>query len=64
MTKIVFNCNTAAYATGLGNSITNATVAVSDKNVTVTFDSSVTSFVVEKLTEKVFIDSLEVTYAE
>ena len=63
MVKIEFTCNTAAYATALKDSINNATVSVSDKVVTVTFDSPVDSFTIEELSGgQVRMDSLTVTY--
>ena len=59
MTEIVFDCNTAAYATTLKNSIGDAATVSSDK-VTVTLDG-VDSFTVAKLTAQVRLDSITVT---
>ena len=58
--KIVFNCNTSAYATALKNSI-DATATVNDKVVTVELDGSANEYTVAKLTAQVRIDSLTVT---
>ena len=65
MTKIVFACNTAAYATALGNSITDYSVevSVSDKLVTVEFASPVDSFTIILSGGQVRMDSIAV-YAE
>lgn len=63
ITKIVFDCNSAAYATVLKNSIGNSATATSDK-VTVTLDGTSNSFTVAKLTAQVRMDALTVTYAE
>ena len=60
MTEIVFDCNSATYATALKNSIGDAATVNSDK-VTVTFDESVDSFTVAKLTAQVRMDSITVT---
>ena len=62
ITKIVFDCNSASYATALQNSITDATVTVSSDKVTVVFDTPVDSFKVAKLSAQVRIDAIEVTY--
>ena len=66
MTKIVFDCNSSSYATALKGSIAanaNYTVNVSDKVVTVIFESPVTSFEVASLTGgQVRMNSLTVTY--
>ena len=65
ITKIVFDCNSASYATTLKPSIgtvTGASVSASSDKVTVTFTSSVASFVISSLSAQVRMDSLEVTY--
>lgn len=64
MTKIVFKCNSASYATALGNSISgdNLTVSVSGKEVTITFSSKVNSFEIAKLSAQVRVDSIDVYY--
>ena len=61
MTKIEFTCNTADYATALGSSITDATVTVDDKIVTVTFTEAKDSFTISSLSKQVRLDSLTVT---
>ncbi len=61
ITKIVFDCNTSAYATTLKNSIGDAATASSDK-VTVTLDGTSNKFTVAKLTAQVRMDALTVTY--
>ena len=61
ITKIVFDCNTSAYATTLKNSIGDAATASSDK-VTVTLDGTSNNFTVAKLTAQVRMDALTVTY--
>lgn len=64
ISKIVFDCNSASYATDLKNSIgTTATVTVSSDKVTVTLDD-VTEFVIAKLTKQVRMDSITVTYVK
>lgn len=62
--KIVFNANSASYATALKNSIgtvDSATVSVSSKVVTVTFNNDVKAFTIEKLTAQVRLDSIVTT---
>ena len=62
MTKIEFTCNSASYATELKNSIgSTATVSVSGKVVTVTFDAPQDSFLVAKMAKQVRVDSITVT---
>ena len=63
MKQIVFDCNTAAYATALVNSITadNCTVSVSSDKVTVVFTEEVDSFTIESLSAQVRMDGLTVT---
>lgn len=63
MTKLVFNCNTTGYATALKNSIPSSnicTVSVSGKVVTITFSEAVDSFIIDKLSAQVRVDSLAV----
>ena len=63
ISKILFTCNTSAYATALNTSIgtsNNVTVEVNDKEVVVTFNSPVEAFEV-KLTDQVRMDALTVT---
>lgn len=66
MHKIVFVCNNSSYATALKNSIktdSNTTVAISGSNVTVTFASPVTSYVISSLTGgQVRMNSLTVSH--
>ena len=61
--SIVFDCNSSSYATALKKSIGNSATASSDK-VTVTLTDEVTSFVIEKLSAQVRMDSITVTYLE
>ncbi len=61
MSEIEFDCNTAAYATSLANSIGGVT-AVGDK-VTVTL-SPATSYTVASLSDQVRLDAITVTYAK
>ncbi len=63
MTKIAFTCNSGSYATALKNSITDSniyTVSLSGSVVTVTFKEAVDSFVVDKLSEQVRVNSLSI----
>ena len=65
ITKIVFDCNSTSYANSLKTSIgtvAGASVSASSDKVTVTFTSSVASFVISSLSAQVRMDSLEVTY--
>ena len=63
ITKIVFDCNSSAYATALKNSIgSTATTSVSSDKVTVTLDGSSDSFTIAKLTAQVRMDAVTVTY--
>ena len=67
ITKIVFDCNSASYATALKNSIgtvSGATVTISSDKVTVTFTTEVESFVIAKLSAQVRMDSITVTYLQ
>lgn len=61
ITKIVFDCNTSAYATALKNSIGSTATASSDM-VTVSFASAVQNFTIAKLTAQVRMDAVTVTY--
>ena len=60
LTKIVFNCYSAQYATDLGKSITGATVTVDGKVVTVELTSAVDSFTTGGMSAQVRVDSLTV----
>lgn len=60
MLKIVFNANTADYATSLGKSISGSTVSA--KAVTVTFTESQDSFTFTISDGQVRLDSIEVVY--
>ena len=60
MTKIVFNCNTAAYATDLSKSITGATVTVDGSVVTVELASAADSFTTNGMNAQVRVDGLTV----
>lgn len=63
MTKIAFTCNTGSYATALKNSITasNAySVSVNGNVVTVVFNEATDSFVIDKLSAQIRVDSLAV----
>lgn len=61
--SIEFDCNSSSYATSLKKSIGNSATASSDK-VTVTLTNEMTSFVIEKLSAQVRMDSITVTYLE
>lgn len=60
ITKIVFTCNTTAYATTLGNSISGSTV--NGKLVTVELSGEAATYTVASLSGQVRMDSIEVTY--
>ena len=60
MTKIVFNCNNATYATDLSKSITGATVSVDGTVVTVELASAADSFTTNGMNAQVRVDSLTV----
>lgn len=65
ITKIVFDCNSDAYATALKTSIgtvTGTVVSVSSDKVTVTFSSPLADFKVAKLSDQVRMDAVTVTY--
>jgi len=64
MTKIVFACNSATYATALHGSITSGTVTQDGSYVTVVLTSSATSFSIDSLGGQVRMNSLTVTFAE
>ena len=64
MTKIEFTCGTYQsndYPGALKDSITNATVTVSGKVVTVTFAEPVDSFVIAAMSAQVRVESVKVT---
>ena len=65
ITKIVFGCNSSAYATALKNSIgtpnSNTTVTASSDKVTVTFANAVASFSARLTSDQVRLDALTVT---
>lgn len=63
MTKIVFYCNNATYATALANSITVGTVTTEDKVVTIVLDAATDSYTIEAMSAQVRVNSIEV-YAE
>ncbi len=61
--SIVFDCNSASYATALKNSITDSNVTVSSDKVTVTLDGTSNSYQIASLTGgQVRMDALTVTY--
>ena len=62
ITQILFDCNSAAYATELKNSIGDAATVSSDK-VTVNLDGTSNRFEIAKLTAQVRLDALTVTYS-
>ncbi|MBQ8366271.1 MAG: hypothetical protein IJX40_00865 [Alistipes sp.] len=64
MTKIVFACNSATYATALQGSITSGAVTVDGSIVTVTLADSATSYSIASLGAQVRMNSLTVTFAE
>ena len=65
ITTIVFDCNSASYATTLKSSISGATVSVSSDKVTVTLDGTSNTFVITSLTGgQVRMDSMTVTYLQ
>lgn len=63
MTQIVFDCNSASYATAMKNSV-GTTATVSSDKVTVTFSTPCESFKIAKLTAQVRMDALTVTYED
>ncbi len=65
ITAIVFDCNSASYATALQNSGLTGTVSVSSDKVTVTLDGSSNEYVISSLTSgQVRMDSVTVTYLQ
>ena len=58
--NIVFNCNSSEYAADLNNSITNS--SKSGNNVTLTLDGNSTKSPEYKMSAKVFVNSVTVTY--
>lgn len=62
MTEIMFDCNSASYATAMANSITVGTVSVDSDKVTVVLPTPAKSYVVEALSAQVRIDHIYVTY--
>ena len=63
MRQIIFNCNTAAYATSLAASI-GGTATVSDKVVTVVLNDAVNSYTVTLSDGQVRVDSITVSTSE
>ena len=62
--SIVFDCNSASYATSLKGSITSGgTVTVSSDKVTVVPTAEANEFVIAKLSAQVRMDAITVTYA-
>lgn len=61
MTKIVFACTSASYASALKSSI-GAAATVDGTNVTVIFANPVDEFTISRLTAQVRLSSLTVTY--
>ena len=65
ITTIVFDCNSASYATALQNSGLTGTVSVSSKKVTVILDGSSNEYVISSLTGgQVRMDGVTVTYLQ
>ena len=65
ISTIVFDCNSASYATALKDSIKTGTVSTSSDKVTVTLDGSSNEFVITSLTGgQVRMDSMTVTYVK
>ncbi|MBQ8492828.1 MAG: BACON domain-containing protein [Alistipes sp.] len=64
MTKIVFACNNATYATALKESITTGTATTDGSIVTVVLPSSAKSYSINTLSAQVRMNSLTVTFAE
>ena len=65
ISTIVFDCNSASYATALKDSIKTGTVSVSSDKVTVTLDGTSNEYVIPSLTGgQVRMDSMTVTYLE
>ena len=65
MTKIVFACNSASYATALQSSLGSTPSTIDGSSVIVEFDTATTSFTIASLTGgQVRMNSLTVTFAE
>ena len=65
ITTIVFDCNSASYATALKDSGLTGTVSVSSDKVTVTLDGSSNEYVISSLTGgQVRMDGVTVTYLQ
>ena len=65
ITKIVFECNSASYATQLQSSITTTdSITVDSDKVTVELATPSKSFIVNKFVKQVRMDAITVTYAE
>lgn len=65
ITKIVFDCNSASYATQLQSSITTTdSITVDSDKVTVELATPSKSFIVNKFVKQVRMDAITVTYAE
>ncbi|MBQ6940688.1 MAG: starch-binding protein [Alistipes sp.] len=65
ITTIVFDCNSASYATALNDSGLTGTVSVSDDKVTVILDGSSNEYVISSLTGgQVRMDGVTVTYLQ
>ena len=65
ITTIVFDCNSASYATALNNSGLTGTVSVSSDKVTVILDGSSNEYVISSLTGgQVRMDGVTVTYLQ
>ena len=65
ISKIVFDCNSNAYATTVKTSmgtVSGASVTVSSDKVTVIFATPVESYTIAKMTAQVRMDSISVTY--
>lgn len=62
ISKIVVECNTAAYATSLGKSVTGS--VVDGLNVTITLDTAATSFTCTLTDGQVRVNSITIYYAE
>ena len=61
ISQIVFDCNTNEYATNLKNSISGASVDVSNDKVTITLNGSSDTFTIAKLSAQVRADAVTVT---
>ena len=65
MSKIVFACNSASYASALQASLGSTPSTIDGSSVTVEFDTATTSFTIASLTGgQVRMNSLTVTFAE